>query len=231
MLYLTEFLMANFTNHWIKESKKDTSGKIRDTLRSAKPLKPTMESAKNRLGIQTQKLDALLEKLKAKDRSLFTQIVTQLQHHEGPHSKMLSNELSQVRRTIKTVSQLKLSLEQVHMRLESTINLGDAMAALKPAVGTLSTVKTGLSGVMPNVDTELGEINDIFGDIMMNANTAGEVGFALNPGAGEDVDNILAEASAIAEQRVTDNFPDVPLGSFGSGSFNNSRSSIGEHSQ
>ena len=61
--------MANFTNHWIKESKKDTSGKIRDTLRSAKPLKPTMESAKNRLGIQTQKLDALLEKLKAKDRS------------------------------------------------------------------------------------------------------------------------------------------------------------------
>jgi hypothetical protein len=30
---------------------------------------------------------------------------------------------------------------------------------------------------------------------------------------------------------VTDNFPDVPLGSFGSGSFNNSRSSIGEHSQ
>ena len=61
VLYLTEFLMANFTNHWIKESKKDTSGKIRDTLRSAKPLKPTMESAKNRLGIQTQKLDALLE--------------------------------------------------------------------------------------------------------------------------------------------------------------------------
>ena len=151
--------------------------------------------------------------------------------HEGPHSKMLSNELSQVRRTIKTVSQLKLSLEQVHMRLESTINLGDAMAALKPAVGTLSTVKTGLNGVMPNVDTELGEINDIFGDIMMNANTAGEVGFALNPGAGEDVDNILSEASAIAEQRVTDNFPDVPLGSFGNGSFNNSRSSIGEHSQ
>ena len=56
--------MANFVDHSIK-MKKDTSGKIRDTLRSAKPLKPTMESAKNRLGIQTQKLDALLEKLKA----------------------------------------------------------------------------------------------------------------------------------------------------------------------
>jgi division protein CdvB (Snf7/Vps24/ESCRT-III family) len=145
---------------------------------------------------------------------------------------MLSNELSQVRKTIKTISQLKMSLEQVHMRLESTINLGDAMAALKPAVGTLSSVKTGLNGVMPNVDVELGEINDIFGDIMMNANSAGEVGFAMNPGTGEDADGILAEANAIAEQRVTDNFPDVPLGSFGSTSYNsNSKSSIGERSQ
>ncbi|HEX9320028.1 MAG TPA: hypothetical protein VF884_13930 [Nitrososphaeraceae archaeon] len=229
---MTKLLMATFTNHWIKETKKDSSDKIRETLRSPKPLKPTMESAKNRLGIQTHKLDTLLDKLKAKDRSLFSQIVTQLQHHEGPQSKMLSNELSQVRKTIKTVSQLKMSLEQVHMRLESTINLGDAMAALKPAVGTLSTVKSGLTGVMPNVDTELGEINDIFGDIMMNANTAGEVGFALNSGAGEETENILAEASAIAEQRVTDNFPDVPLGSFSNGSFsNNSRSSIGERTQ
>jgi division protein CdvB (Snf7/Vps24/ESCRT-III family) len=85
---------------------------------------------------------------------------------------------------------------------------------------------------MPNVDSELGEINDIFGDIMMNANTAGEVGYALNSGGGEETENILAEASAIAEQRVTDNFPDVPLGSFSNGSFsNNSRSSIGERSQ
>jgi division protein CdvB (Snf7/Vps24/ESCRT-III family) len=232
VMNLTEILMVTFTNHWVKETKKDTSGKIRETLRSPKPLKPTMESAKNRLGIQTHKLDALLERLKAKDRSLFTQIVTQLQHHEGPQSKMLSNELSQVRKTIKTISQLKMSLEQVHMRLESTINLGDAMAALKPAVGTLSSVKTGLNGVMPNVDVELGEINDIFGDIMMNANSAGEVGFAMNSGTGEEVDNILAEANAIAEQRVTDNFPDVPLGSFGNASYSsNSKSSIGERSQ
>ena len=53
-----------------------------------------------------------------------------------------------------------------------------------------------------------------------------------NSGGGEETENILAEASAIAEQRVTDNFPDVPLGSFSNGSFsNNSRSSIGERSQ
>ena len=218
--------MTSFSNQWNKEAKKDTTQKIRESLRSQKPLKPTMESARNRLGIQTQKLDGLLEKLKSKDRSLFNQIVTHLQNHDGQQSKMLSNELSQVRRTIKTISQLKMSLEQVHMRLESTIDIGDALTALKPAVGTLSKVKTGLTGLMPNVDTELGEINDIFSDIMVNANSTSDIGFALNPSGG-DINSIIAEASVVAEQRVTDNFPDVPVGTFN----RNSRSSIGEHTE
>ncbi len=218
--------MTSFSNQWNKEAKKDPSERIRESLRSQKPLKPTMETAKNRLGIQTQKLDTLLEKLKSKDRTLFNQIVSHLQNHDSQQSKMLSNELSQVRRTIKTISQLKMSLEQVHMRLESTIDIGDALTALKPAVGTLSKVKTGLTGLMPNVDSELGEINDVFSDIMVNANSTSDIGFALNPSGG-DINNILAEASIVAEQRVTDNFPDVPMGSFN----RNSRSSIGENTE
>ena len=215
--------MTSFTNQWNKDAKKDPTERIRESLKSQKPLKPTMESAKNRLGIQTQKLDTLLEKLKSKDRALFNQIVTHLQNHDSQQSKMLSNELSQVRRTIKTISQLKMSLEQVHMRLESTIDIGDALTALKPAVGTLSKVKTGLSGLMPNVDVELGEINDVFSDIMVNANSTSDIGFALNPSGG-DVTNIIAEASMVAEQRVTDNFPDVPMGTYN----RNARSSVGE---
>lgn len=218
--------MTSFTNQWNKEAKKDPTGRIRESLKSQKPLKPTMESAKNRLGIQTQKLDTLLEKLKSKDRALFNQIVTHLQNHDSQQSKMLSNELSQVRRTIKTISQLKMSLEQVHMRLESTIDIGDALTALKPAVGTLSKVKTGLSGLMPNVDVELGEISDVFSDIMVNANSSSDIGFALNPSGG-DVTNIIAEASMVAEQRVTDNFPDVPMGTYN----RNARSSVGEHTE
>lgn len=218
--------MTSFSNQWNKEAKKDPTERIRESLRTQKPLKPTMETAKNRLGIQTQKLDTLLEKLKSKDRTLFDQIVTHLQNHDSQQSKMLSNELSQVRRTIKTISQLKMSLEQVHMRLESTIDIGDALTALKPAVGTLSKVKTGLTGLMPNVDTELGEISDVFSDIMVNADSTSDIGFAMNPSGG-DVNNIIAEASVVAEQRVTDNFPDVPMGTFN----RNSRSSIGEHTE
>ena len=140
--------------------------------------------------------------------------------------KMLSNELAQVRKTTKMISQLKMALEQIHMRLESTIDIGDVMVAIGPAMGALTRVKSGLSGVMPEVDTELGEINGVFSDIITNAGNMGNASLALDAN-GEDVDKILAEASAVAEQRMNDNFPDIPLGSFNS----DSRSAVDEHSQ
>jgi division protein CdvB (Snf7/Vps24/ESCRT-III family) len=139
---------------------------------------------------------------------------------------MLSNELAQVRKTTKMISQLKMALEQIHMRLESTIDIGDVMVAIGPAMGALTRVKSGLSGVMPEVDTELGEINGVFSDIITNAGNMGNASLALDA-SGEDVDKILAEASAVAEQRMNDNFPDIPLGSFNS----DSRSAVDEHSQ
>jgi division protein CdvB (Snf7/Vps24/ESCRT-III family) len=121
-----------------------------------------------------------------------------------------------------------MSLEQVHLRLESTIDIGDVMGALGPAMGALTNLRSGLSGVMPEVDTELGEINGVFTDIMMNAGSIGNTSIAFDAN-GEEVDKILSEASAVAEERMNDNFPDVPIGSFSSGN-PGSRSSIGEHS-
>jgi division protein CdvB (Snf7/Vps24/ESCRT-III family) len=78
---------------------------------------------------------------------------------------------------------------------------------------------------MPEVDRELGEINGVFSDIMMSAGSLGNTSFAFDA-AGEEVDKILAEAGAVAEQRMTESFPDVPVGS--STSY---RSSAGENSQ
>jgi division protein CdvB (Snf7/Vps24/ESCRT-III family) len=82
---------------------------------------------------------------------------------------------------------------------------------------------------MPEVDTQLGEINGVFSDIMTNAAALENTSIAYDA-SGEDVDKILSEANAVAEQRVNENFPDVPVGSFGHNSRSRS-SSIGEHSQ
>ena len=218
--------MTNFSSNWIKDKKVNTPDRIKGAVRTPQPLKPKIELAKNKIQIQNHKLDTILDKLKGKEKSLFNQVVAHMQIHDMQQGKMLSNELAQVRKTTKMISQLKMALEQIHMRLESTIDIGDVMVAIGPAMGALTRVKSGLSGVMPEVDTELGEINGVFSDIITNAGNMGNASLALDA-SGEDVDKILAEASAVAVQRMNDNFPDIPLGSFNS----DSRSAVDEHSQ
>jgi division protein CdvB (Snf7/Vps24/ESCRT-III family) len=220
--------MTNFSSSWVNERRLNTSEKIKENLRTQQPLKPRIEFAKNKLQTQNHKLNNILENLRGKEKTLFNQVVLNLQKHDAQQVKMMSNELAQIKRTTKMISQVKMSVEQIHLRLESTIDIGDVMTSIGPAVGALTRVRSGMSGVMSEVDTELVEVNRAFSDIIMNVGSMdNNASFTFDAG-GEDVDRILVEASAVAEQRMNENFPDVPVES----SFSNgSRSSMGEHSQ
>ncbi len=218
--------MTSFSSNWQKENKPTMSEKIKQNIGQQQPLKPRIELAKKKIQAQNQKLETILEKLQSKERSLFNQVVFALQKHDTQQGKMISNEISQVRKTTKMISQLKMALEQIQLRFESTIDLGEVMVAIGPAMGAVTKVRSGLGGVMPEVDRELGEINGVFSDIMMSAGSLGNPSFAFDAG-GEEVDGILAEAGAVAEQRMSESFPDVPIGSYSSGM----RTSASEHPQ
>ncbi|MGA7042696.1 MAG: Snf7 family protein [Nitrososphaeraceae archaeon] len=220
--------MTNFSSSWVNERRLNTSEKIKENLRKQQPLKPRIEFAKNKIQTQNHKLNNILENLRGKEKTLFNQVVLNLQKHDAQQVKMMSNELAQIKRTTKMISQVKMSVEQIQLRLESTIDIGDVMTSIGPAVGALTRVRSGMSGVMSEVDTELVEVDRAFSDIIMNVGSIdNNASFTFDAG-GEDVDRILVEASAVAEQRMNENFPDVPVES----SFSNgSRSSMGEHSQ
>jgi len=220
--------MTNFNIKWDKERRLNTSEKIKENLRTQQPLKPRIEFAKNKMQTQNHKLNNILENLRGKEKTLFNQVVLNLQKHDAQQVKMMSNELAQIKRTTKMISQVKMSVEQIQLRLESTIDIGDVMTSIGPAVGALTRVRSGMSGVMSEVDTELVEVDRAFSDIIMNVGSIdNNASFTFDAG-GEDVDRILVEASAVAEQKMNENFPDVPVES----SFSNgSRSSMGEHSQ
>lgn len=219
--------MTNFNIKWDKERRLNTSEKIKENLRTQQPLKPRIEFARNKMQGQNHRLDIILENLRGKEKTLFNQVVLNLQKHDAQQVKMMSDELAQIKRTTKMISQVKMSVEQIQYRMELTAGIGDVMSSIGPTVGALTRVRSGMSGVIPELDTELGEINRVFIDIMNggsidNNNTS----FTFDAG-GEDVDRILVEAGAVAGHRMNENFPDVPVES----SFSNgSKSFMGEHS-
>jgi len=81
-------------------------------------------------------------------------------------AKLLSGELSQVRKMKKMVDSAKLALEQIQLRLHTVTEFGDVAATLGPAMAAMKGIQGGLSSMMPQADQSFGQISDLIGGIM-----------------------------------------------------------------
>ncbi len=202
--------MTGFDKNWSNQSKVTASEKLKESLRPQGPLKPRIETAVNKLQMQTSKLDTLITKLNERDASLFRRVVDAMQRHDADTAKVLSNELAEVRKISRTLSQAKMALEQVSMRLGTIHDLGDAMVTLGPAMASIKGLKSSLGRFVPGADAEIGNMQNLLGSIMMDSLQGSGMGIDVNTGYGNDIDQIMVEASAVAEQRVNDRFPSIP---------------------
>jgi division protein CdvB (Snf7/Vps24/ESCRT-III family) len=206
--------MTGFDRNWSNQSRAKTSEKIKESLRPQGPLKPRIETAVNKLQLQTSKLDTMITKLNERDASLFRRVVDAMQRHDADSAKVLSNELAEVRKISRTLGQSKMALEQVSMRLSTIHDMGDAMVALGPAMSSIKSLKPSLGRFVPGADSEINNMQTLLSGIMMESLQSSGAGIDLNTGSGGDIDQIMIEASAVAEQKVNDKFPSIPHGGF-----------------
>lgn len=201
--------MSQFSSRWQKSSQDGLTNRIKDTVRSPGPLKPRLEMATRQIQVQISKLDATSAKLRERDSSIFNKVVASIQKHDTQHANILANELSEVRKMNKMVTQAKLALEQITLRLNTVQELGDIVVTLSPAMGVIRNVRSGLVSVIPEAEHEIGEISGLLSSILVDAGQLGS-GVINFESANEEADKILAEAGAVAETRMRDKFPDLP---------------------
>jgi len=206
--------MTGFDKNWSNQSRAGASEKLKESLRPQSPLRPKIETAVNKLQLQTSKLDTMITKLNERDASLFRRVVDSMQRHDTDSAKVLSNELAEVRKISKTLGQAKMALEQVSMRLATIHDMGDAMVALGPAMDSIKGLKPSLGRFVPGADSEINNMQNLLGSIMTESLQSNSIGIEVNTGSGGDIDQIMMEASAIAEQKVNDKFPSIPAGSY-----------------
>ena len=201
--------MPNFDKTWARQETQSVTGKIRDAVQPQGALKPRIQTAVNKLQVQISKMDSMLGKLHERDAQLFKRIVTAMQQHDTSTSKVLSNELAEIRKVTKMLGNARMSLEQVQLRLTTIHDLGDAMVAIGPAMSTMKGLKSSLGRFMPEADSELNAMTQTLNGLMMDS-LAGD-SFSLDTDtSSEETDKILQEASAVAEQQIGDKFPSVP---------------------
>ena len=201
--------MSAFAGKWEKQDNQGFGDRVKGSVRNPGPMKPRLDLAVRQIQVQVAKLDSTSTKLRERDNSIFGKVVSSLQKHDTQHASVYANELAEIRKMNKMVTQAKLALEQIVLRLNTITELGDIVVTLTPAMAVMRNVKQGLGSVMPEAEGEIGEISGLLSSILVDAGTVG--GYSLNfEAANEDAEKILSEASAVAEQRMKERFPEIP---------------------
>ena len=209
----------SFNKRWVKPTSnqgvtnKLLENKFMDNIKSPVPLKPKIEDAQKKLQLQISKLDGISNKMHEKDNLIFKRIVYAMQNHDSQYAKVLSNELSQIRKMDKMVCSAKLAMEQIQLRLNTITELGDVVVTLSPAMSVIKGIQGGLSSMMPEADQSFGQISDLLSNIMNDSSQIPNTEISGTGMISEDSMKILEEASMVVEQSMKDKFPDLPSSS------------------
>jgi len=202
--------MTSFEKTWAQREVKSMTEKIRDTVKPQGALKPRIQTAVNKLQVQTSKMDVMLTKLHQRDQQLFDRIVTAMQSHDTQASRVLSSELAEVRKVSRVLGNARNSLEQVQLRLTTIHDLGDAMIAIGPAMSTMKELKPTMSKFMPEADSELNTMTETLNGLMVDSLPGDSFEMESGNAMNEETNAILQEAEAVAEQQTGENFPSIP---------------------
>lgn len=201
--------MSKFDSKWKKEEKESFSKRTKEAIRGPKPLKPQIQKATQQLVAEINRLDAAMSRLKQRENAIFRKTVSAVQAHDQETSKAYSNELAEIRKMQKIVTQSKIALEQITTRLQTVTDVGDFAATIAPAISVIKHVRTSLSQAMPDAESALGEIGTQLTSIMTDVGQITGATFYTGE-TSEEAQKILAEASAIAEKRISESLPEVP---------------------
>jgi len=201
--------MPKFQNKWSKPSTPGITERISDAIKPKGSLKPRVEMAIKGLRSQISKLDNMTTKLKQRDEQLFKRIVIATQQHDTQASKVLSNELAEVRKVSKILGNARMALEQIELRLSTFHDLGDTVVTIMPTIGLMRNLKSSLAKFMPEADQELGRMTEMLGGLMTES-FQGDASFGIDGVTNAESEKILQEAAAVAESSVNEKFPTMP---------------------
>ena len=201
--------MSDLQNKWVQQQRSGITDRINDAVKPKGPLKPKIQTGIKRLQSQIAKLDSMLAKLSERDGKLFQRIVESTQSHDTITSRMLSKELAEIRTVTKILSNARMALEKIELRLSTYHDLGDTVVTIMPTLGLMKNLKTSLAKFMPGADQEIGQMAEMLGGFMTES-FSGESSFGLDESTSSESEKILQEASAVAESSVGDRFPSTP---------------------
>ncbi len=190
-------MMVDFEKAWSgKES--SVQSRLKEAIQPKTQLRSRIDSAVRALNLQSRKLDTAGVSLKEKDRRYYNKIVAALKEYDRSKATLYANELAEVRKALRSISQSKLALEQISLRLSTVKDIGDIVVTLAPAMSILKSVRGNLSEIIPQADEEFATLSDLLSSVLVDAGQMGGITLDFST-ANEEAERILKEAEIRVE--------------------------------
>jgi division protein CdvB (Snf7/Vps24/ESCRT-III family) len=180
------------------------------------PIREVASKSIYTLKIQQNKLEQASYRLKERDRILFESCMGALKKNNKQRASMCANEIAEVRKLIKFLYSVQLAIERVILRLETIKELSDIVVDLKPSLKLLQQVSSDLFQVLPDVSSELNNVNDAIRETLHATKISADeslIPVGKKTAGGEEV---LNEVSSFLEQKLSQTLPEPPATSFSS---------------
>ncbi|UCF45530.1 MAG: Snf7 family protein [Candidatus Bathyarchaeota archaeon] len=187
------------------------------THSSPPPIREVATKSILTLRVQQNKLEQANYRLRERDRILFESCMSALKKNNKERAAMCANEIAEVRKLIKFLYSVQLAIERVVLRLETIKELSDIVVDLKPALKLLQNVSSELFQVLPDVSSELNNVNDAIRETLYVTKMSADeslIPVGKKTAGGEE---ILNEVSSFLQQKLSETLPEPPATSLPSG--------------
>ena len=201
--------MGSLSN-WTKNGNEGLSQKIFGRIIPDTPIKNKIENAQKKLELQIIKLASISAKIQKKHDHIFEKIVNAQKSNNHAYAKAYAIELQEIRKMNNMVSNAKLSMEQINIRLNTVSELGDIIVTLSPCMSVIKGLGVSLGGIMPQANSSMQDLSKILSDVL-SSSSVGQQDTTLTTQEGSaDTVAILEEAQAVIEGQTKENIPDIP---------------------
>jgi len=203
--------MVSFSDKWnaLKNNEK-LSQAFMGRVKPDAPLKNRLDTAQKKLQLQITRLAEIDTKLQQKNNAIFEKIVNSKKANNETYAKVYANELAEIRKHQKMISNAKLSMEQIQIRLNTVSELGDVVVTLSPCMSLIKGLSTSLGGMMPTVSESMQDLSNMLGDIVTGSSITHDGSLGQMDTMNSDATAILEEAQSVVSENTRQSMPDPP---------------------
>lgn len=162
-----------------------------------------------KLQVQRDRLNESIHRLQKRDKELFEKTISAYVSRDFARAAIYASEVSELRKIVKVIYASMLALERVIVRLETVRDLGEIAAVFAPLIPVLKELRSQLSGVVPEIALELDDISNTMNRMLLEIGEASTTAVTVNL-VDEGAKRVLEEAKAVAEEKLRQEFPQLP---------------------